>query len=482
MQFSHSYSYDDIILLPGSGIDFSVSDVSLETRLTKNISIKLPIVSSPMDTVTSPELAIQMALQGGISVIHCNQTIEEQVSQVQKVKRHHNGFIMDPVCFTPTDSLEQLISVQEKYKFTGFPVVDVDNRLLGIVSRRDIDFIDGDLSHVTVGDVMVSKCLITGSTSLTLDECANIIRHNKISRLPIVDDDGKLVSLVCRKDIKMLKMYPMATVNPLTNQLRVGAAVTTHMIDRERIIKLISAGVDFLVIDSSNGATQYQVDTLRFIKQNFDADGAVDVIAGNVVTKEQARYLINAGADALRVGMGIGSICTTQNVCGVGRGQASAVSEVSEISKDFEVPVIADGGISNSGQIVKALSLGASSVMLGSMLAGVDEAPGKTFYQNGVCLKEYRGMGSVSAMKHKGSQHRYLSTGNKVIVAQGVSGTVTSKGTLENYLPGVVKAIKHGFQNLKWVSLTDRIPLTIEIRTPAAVRDGNVHDLYSYEN
>ena len=290
MQFSHSYSYDDIILLPGSGIDFSVSDVSLETRLTKNISIKLPIVSSPMDTVTSPELAIQMALQGGISVIHCNQTIEEQVSQVQKVKRHHNGFIMDPVCFTPTDSLEQLISVQEKYKFTGFPVVDINNRLLGIVSRRDIDFIDGDPSHITVEDVMVSKCLITGSTSLTLDECANIIRHNKISRLPIVDNEGKLVSLVCRKDIKMLKMYPMATVNPLTNQLRVGAAVTTHMIDRERIRKLISAGVDFLVIDSSNGATQYQVDTLRFIKQktDVDVDGAVDVIAGNVVTKEQA--------------------------------------------------------------------------------------------------------------------------------------------------------------------------------------------------
>jgi len=473
-----SYSYDDIILLPGSQIDFSVADVNLQTKLTQNITLNLPIVSSPMDTVTSPELAIQLALQGGVSVIHCNQSIDDQVAQVSRVKRYRNGFIDEPITVNQTDTLQKVIDLKKQHGFSGFPVIDeTTGRVVGMVSRHDVDFIDDEPSNVLVKTVMNTD-FPTVRHNVTIEQCASVLRQCKVDRLPIIDSDGYLIKLACIKDLKTIKDHPLATINPKTQQLRVGAAVTTHNIDRERIDHLAEAGVDFFVIDASNGATLYQLETLSYIKKHYDT---IDVICGNVVTVEQANMLVTGGADAIRVGMGIGSICTTQNVCGVGRGQATAVKAVSE---SVNVPVIADGGISNTGQIVKALALGADTVMLGSMLAGVDEAPGQTFYQNGVCLKEYRGMGSANAMKQQGSQHRYLSTGNRVVVAQGVSGTVTSKGNLATYLPGLVKAVKHGFQNLAWKSLS-RVPSTpikMEIRTPAAVRDGNVHDLYSYEH
>lgn len=477
----YSYSYDDLILLPNGSstepINFTVDQVDLSTKITKNIKLNIPIISSPMDTVTGSKLAIQLALQGGIGILHCNQSIEEQVSELNRVKRFHNGFINDPVCFNPTDPISILIEKQNKCGFTGFPIVDADRKLLGIVSRRDVEFIDKDATDTPISKVMTPNPICT-TVNTPLEMCAELIRKNKLSRLPIVDEEGRLIKLVCRKDIKILREHPLANKHHVTKQLMVGAAVTTHPRDRERIDQLCKSQVDLLVIDASNGSTQYQIDTLHYIKSNY----SVDVLCGNVVNYSQGKLLVDAGADGLRVGMGIGSICTTQDVCGVGRGQASAVYCISKL----EVPIVADGGISNSGQIVKALSLGASAVMLGSMLAGTDEAPGEQIYQDGVRLKKYRGMGSISAMKQRGSQERYLSKNNKVVVAQGVSGTVTSKGRIDQYIPAILKAVKHGFQNLNVQSVQQmqkmHNELLMEIRTPAARQDGSVHHLFSYEH
>lgn len=475
----YSYSYDDIILLPSHEIDFPLDKVSLKTRVTQNIEINTPIISSPMDTVTEHEMAIQLALQGGIGILHCNQSIDSQVEQVLKVKRYHNGFINDPVTFSPTNLVSDVQTAQEEYKFTGFPIVTEHNFLVGMISRRDIDFTENP-DETMIKDVMIPfKELTVAPHTATLEECAAIIKKHKISRLPIIDEKGHLVKLVCRKDIKILKKYPLATLHPTTKQLRVGAAVTTHPSDIDRIHCLLNAEVDFLVIDASNGGTKYQLDTLNFIKK-ISPD--TDVLCGNVVTKEQASALIRAGANGLRVGMGIGSICTTQDVCGVGRGQASAVYAVSNSNyRETKIPVIADGGISNTGQIIKALALGADCVMLGSMLAGTDEAPGEYFYQEGVRVKKYRGMGSLGAMKMRGGAERYLSSNNKIIVAQGVTGTVTGKGRIEQYIPALIKAVKHGFQNLGWSSLQKRAAPKVEIRTSSAVIDGGVHHLFSYE-
>lgn len=500
-----SFGYDDLIVLPNSGahdafgfgvIDFPVDTVNLKTKVSTNIEINIPIVSSPMDTVTEAEMAIHLALQGGIGVIHCNQTIEKQVEAVLKVKRYHNGFINDPITFGPDNTAQDIIDAQAARGFSGFPIVDETGKLIGLVSRKEIDLLDSP-ETIKVKDIMMTD-LITAPDGLKLEEYAEIIKSKKMSRLPIVSGDGKLVKLVCRKDVRVLKEYPLATLHPETRQLRVGAAVTTHEKDKDRIYNLLEAGVDFLVIDSSNGATQYQIKTIDYIKSMRVACGSeADIVCGNVVTAKQAKALIKSGADGLRVGMGIGSICTTQNVTGVGRGQASAIYDVVRTvfdmtrvvrSDDFgntidepwsckDIPVIADGGISNTGHIVKALTLGASCVMLGSMLAGTDEAPGEYFYRDGVRIKKYRGMGSMEAMKMRGSKARYMSDG---IVAQGVAGAVTGKGSLSDYIPGLVKAVKHGFQNIGLKDMSHH-DVEFEIRTSASILDGNVHHLFTYD-
>lgn len=503
-----SYGYDDLIILPNSGaqdkfgfgvVDFTVDDVNLKTRVSTNIEINLPIVSSPMDTVTGADMAIHLALQGGIGVIHCNQSIADQAETVLKVKRYHNGFINYPITFGPDNTAKDIIDAQKEYGFSGFPIVDGDGNLLGLVSRKEIDMLDNP-EKIKVSDIMITT-LETAPDGLKLEEYAEIIKQKKMSRLPIVDD-GKLVKLVCRKDVRVLKEYPLATLHPETRQLMVGAAVTTHEKDRDRIYNLIEAGVDFLVIDSSNGATQYQINTLVYIKTVAASvcGRNIDVVCGNVVTAKQAAALVKAGADGLRVGMGIGSICTTQNVTGVGRGQASAIYDVvTTVFKmtrivqrdefgDIEnnpwggkiIPVIADGGISNSGHIVKALALGASCVMLGYMLAGTDEAPGDYFYRDGVRVKKYRGMGSLEAMKMSGSKARYMSTEGSCIVTHGVAGAVTGKGSLDTYVPTLAKAVRHGFQNIGWKEMLG-YEVEFEIRTNTSILDGNVHHIFTYD-
>ena len=482
------YSYDDLILLP-SYIDFTVNQVQLSTKISRNLSIKVPIVSSPMDTVTESEMAIKLALQGGIGIIHCNNSIEEQALEVRKVKRYNNGFITDPVVFSPNYTIRDILDARSRYGFDGYPITDdgsINSKFLGMISKKDFD-LETD-TNIKLEQIMNRDC-VTGTTDWDLDKAYQIIKQSKLSKLPILDSDGNLVSLICRKDLLSKTKFPLASYNQKTSHLIVGAAVSTHPDDRARIDRLVEEGVEIIVIDSAQGCSNFQLETLKYIKDKYpyiQDKNNVDVICGNVVTYDQAKILIDAGADGLRVGMGIGSICTTQNVCGVGRPQATAVYKVSSYGKQMGVPIIADGGVSSTGHMIKALSLGASGVMLGSMLAGTDEAPGEYIYEDGIRLKKYRGMGSLDAMKKKSATRYLADKKDSVKVAQGVSGKVTAKGSLTTYIPFLLQGLKHGFQDIGCDSiekLHERLSsgkLRFQLRTNNAVREGNVHNLYDY--
>jgi IMP dehydrogenase len=481
------YTYNDVIILPGH-IDFAINDVDLSSHLTKNIRVKVPLVSSPMDTVTESEMAIAMALVGGIGIIHYNCTIEHQAQEVAKVKRYENGFISDPVCVHPDDKISKIDEMAGTMGFSGAPVTDngkIGGKLLGIITKRDVDFIAN--RELRVADVMTTD-LVVAQEGCSLSQANEILRVSKKGKLPIVDDHGgyTLRSLMSRKDLLKNREYPGASKNPETKQLLVGAAVGTRPEDKDRVKALSAAGVDVLVIDSAQGDSKFQIEMIRWIKSTYPA---LDVIAGNAVTILQCKHLIEAGADGLRVGMGVGSICTTQEVCAVGRPQATAVAMTSAYASQFGVPVIADGGVANSGHVVKALALGASAVMMGSMLAGTSEAPGEFFYRDGIRLKRYRGMGSKEAMNARGggSAKRYFAESQTVRIAQGVSGAVQDKGSIISFVPYVLQGAKHGFQDMGYKSIDDLHQGTssgktrFEIRTAAAQVEGSVHSLHSYE-
>mmetsp|Transcript_21759 Transcript_21759/g.65388 ORF Transcript_21759/g.65388 Transcript_21759/m.65388 type:complete len:545 (-) Transcript_21759:177-1811(-) len=479
------YTYDDIICLPGH-ITFGVHEVTLESHVTRKIKLKTPIVSSPMDTVTESRMAIAMALQGGLGVIHTNLSMEDQVQEVLKVKKFRNGFIMDPVCIQPTMLLSELDQLRRRCGFTGFPVTEdgkMGSKLMGLITERDTDFM-ANRDTLSVGEVMTAvKDLITAKEGVELADANRIIRTTKKGKLPIVTDAGNLVALVTRTDLKKQADYPLATKDE-KGSLMVAAAVGTRASDRDRVRALVAAGVDAIVVDSSQGDSTFQHDILRWMKQEFPG---LQVIGGNVVTQRQAKHLIECGVDALRVGMGIGSICTTQEVCACGRAQASAVYNVARLARAYGVPVLADGGISSPGHIVKALCMGAGVAMCGSLLAGTEETPGEYFYSDdGTRLKLYRGMGSIDAMR-KGSDDRYFGTASSVKVAQGVSGSVQDKGSMHRYIPYLVQGLRHGMQDIGSKSvdeLREKLysgELRFELRSPAAQREGGVHGLHSFE-
>lgn len=482
----YSFAYDDLIFLPDY-INFNTDEIKLDSKLTRNISLKVPFVSSPMDTVTEHEMAIKMALLGGIGIIHCNNTIDDQVNHVKKVKRYNNGFISNPIVFKPDNTIQDVIDMKEKLNFSGFPITEngqCNSKLLGLVCNRDIDFIEDNSTLLSEIMTKTEDLIVGNGDEITLGEATKIILKTKKSRLPIIDSNNNLISLVCRKDIRNNQNYPYASKNKKTKQLLVGASVSTSPGYEQRVAELIKAGVDVIVVDSSQGNSIYQINTIKHIKDNYPD---IDVIAGNVVSPNQSKKLIDAGADALRVGMGIGSICTTQEVCGVGRAQASAVFHVSQYAKEYGVPIIADGGISNSGHIIKALGIGASTVMMGSLLAGTDESPGKYYYKDGIRLKKYRGMGSLESMSNNKCD-RYFINKSSIKVAQGVSGEVIGKGTLEKHLNYLIKGVKHGFQNLGSQNINiihNKIndgEMGLEIRTAPAQSEAGIHNLYSYSD
>ncbi len=475
-------TYDDLIVLPGY-IDFQASEVSLEINVTRNLRIKRPIVSSPMDTVTEWKMAAYLGLLGGLGIIHYNNTIEAQVEHVRKVKRFENGFIVDPVVLSPKHTVADVDALKREQGFSGVPITEdgtLGSKLMGIVTNRDIDF-EKDRS-TPLRDVMTTD-LVTANEGVTLHVANQILKQSKKGKLPVVDGDFRLVALLSRTDLLKNKDYPFASKN-VGKQLLVGAAVSTKPEDRERVEALASVGTDVILIDSAQGFSAYQLEMLKFIKSNFPD---VEVIAGNVVTSDQCKALIDAGADALRVGMGPGSICITQNMMAVGRPQASAVFHCSRYAKQHGVSVIADGGIQGIGHIAKALACGASAAMAGYLLAGTAEAPGEYFYENGMRVKRYRGMASIEAMAVGGGK-RYLEEKNNdlVVVPQGVSGTVLDRGSLTDYVPYLMKGLQQSFQDMGTrdaAALHDAVfsgRLRFETRTTAAQAEGSVHSLYSY--
>lgn len=475
------FTYEDFILLPAH-TDFKVSDVSLRSPLTRNITIESPVVSSPMDTVTESEMATYMALLGGMGFIHYNNTIEEQAAEVQKVKRFEKGFITEPVVLSPENRISDVDRIKREYGFSGIPVTEDgtrDTKLVGIVTARDIDFEPDRRKRLR--EVMTTD-VVTAHVGVTLAEANRILVKCKKGKLPIVDDQGRLVALVCRTDMLKNEEYPIASKNK-EKQLLVGAAVSTFDEDKERVKALAQAGIDVIVIDSSQGDTVFEIHMLEWIKKSFPK---IDVVGGNVVTGKQCKNLIAAGVDALRVGMGAGSICITQTALAVGRAQAAAVYHCANTAREHGIPIIADGGISNAGHIVKALAMGASTVMMGRLLAGTTEAPGEYFYEDGQRLKKYRGMASLEAMEVGGGK-RYFSHKDRIRVVQGVEGTVVDKGSIRTFVPYLTQSLRHSLHELGCRSvealhaaLMDGT-LRLEQRSTSAQVEGGVHGLYSYE-
>ncbi len=476
-------TYNDFILLPGH-IDFNVDEVQLDSRLTRNLMLKRPIVSSPMDTVTESKMAIQMALLGGIGIIHYNNTVEEQAKHVRKVKRFENGFIAEPVVLRSDNTIADVRRIKEQYGFSGIPITEdgkLGSKLVGIVTQRDISFETNDTKSLS--DVMTTE-VITAPVGITLLEGNNILKESKKGKLPIVDKEGRLVSLMSRTDLLKNEDFPYASKNK-DKQLLVGAAISTKEEDKDRLDALADAGVDVIVIDASQGDSVYQIDQVKYAKNKYSH---LEVIGGNVVMARQCKSLIDAGVDALRIGMGSGSICITQEALAVGRAQGSAIYHCAKFAREYaKIPMIADGGISNLGHLIKALALGASSVMLGGMLAGTTETPGEYFYEGGVRLKKYRGMASFEAMDAGGAK-RYFSDEDKVKVAQGVTGAVVDRGSVVDLVGYLEQSIKHSMQDLGCRTLEDlhkalyNETLRFEIRSSSAQAEGGVHGMYSYKD
>ena len=465
-------TYDDVLLLPGYS-EVLPRDASTATKLTRNITLNIPLVSAAMDTVTEANLAIAVALEGGIGFIHKNMTKEAQAAQVRKVKRSQSGMILDPVTLKETKTVNDAVGLMREHKIGGIPVVNDQDQLIGIVTNRDLRF--EKLDHRPVSDVMTRDNLITAKPGITLEEAETTLQQHKIEKLPIVDDAGKLVGLITYKDILKNRDRPNACKDEY-GRLRVGAAVGVTPDILERIEVLVNAGVDVVAVDTAHGHSRGVIDTVRKVKEAFPK---LDIVAGNVATADGAKALADAGADAVKVGVGPGSICTTRVVAGVGMPQLTAVTEAVRGLAGTGVPVIADGGIRYSGDVVKALAGGASSVMVGSLLAGTEEAPGEVILLEGRKFKSYRGMGSVEAME-EGSKDRYFQDAEddiKKLVPEGIVGRVPYKGMVGEVLYQLVGGLRAGMGYVGAGSIEALAEAKFVKITSAGVVESHPHDI-----
>ncbi|MCF2491272.1 IMP dehydrogenase [Dyadobacter sp. CY347] len=465
-------TYDDVLLIPGYS-EILPRNTTTKTKLTRNIELNIPLVSAAMDTVTEFDLAIAMAQEGGIGIIHKNMSLEAQAEQVRKVKRSESGMILDPITLSDTATLGDAHQIMREFKIGGIPVIDKDHKLIGILTNRDLRFEREMAKPVT--DIMTKDNLITASDGLSLDDAEKILQEYKIEKLPIVDSEYRLTGLITYKDILKRKSHPNACKDEY-GRLRVGAAVGVTADLLKRVEALVKAGVDVISLDTAHGHSYGVIEALKSVKKQFPK---LDVIAGNVATGEGAKALADAGADAVKVGVGPGSICTTRIIAGIGVPQLTAVMWAAEALKDTDVPVIADGGIRFSGDMTKALAGGASTIMIGSMLAGSDEAPGEIVIYEGRKFKAYRGMGSVEAMED-GSKDRYFQDAEddvKKLVPEGIVGRVPFKGKVSEIVYQMVGGLKAGMGYCGAGDIASLQKAQFVKITSAGVKESHPHDV-----
>jgi IMP dehydrogenase len=478
-------TYNDFIILPGF-IDFPAGDVNVSGQFTRKIRLHMPVASSPMDTVSETDMVRAMALMGGIGVIHNNCPIPRQAAMVKAVKLYRNGFIMRPKALRPEDPISMVHEINDHLGISGILVTNngtSNGVLLGIVCMKDVDYLKD--KTIKVSQVMLHRDkMTTAQYPIKLEEAMDILNRSRHGYLPVVNSKDEVMSLCSRRDAAKARSFPNASIDA-NGQLLCAAATSTREEDKARVVALAKAGVDVLVLDSSQGNTVYQISFIKWVKQSFPN---IEIIAGNVVTQDQAKNLIDAGADGLRIGMGSGSICITQEILACGRPQGTAVYKVGKYAATRGVPCIADGGLRNVGDICKALAIGANTVMLGSMLSGTSETPGEYFFKDGIRLKTYRGMGSIEAMSQgKESGKRYLSENEVIQVAQGVSGHVVDKGSAIKLLSYINKGMQQSAQDIGETSF-DAVrkkmyegQVLFDKRSSTAQGEGGVHSLHSYE-
>lgn len=463
-------TFDDVLLSPRFS-DFVPADVTTKTQLTANIALNIPLLSSPMDTVTESEMAIALAKEGGLGIIHKNLSTEVQTEEVTKVKRSANGIIVDPVTLPPSAPVNEARRVMDQHHVSGVPIIGDDGKLAGIITRRDLRFLESN--DLSIKEVMTKDNLVTATGTVTLAEAEQILTAKKVEKLLLVDEEYKLTGLITIKDIDMMNRFPQASKDSM-GRLRAGAAV--GVMDFDRVQSLINADVDVLVVDSAHGHSKNVIETVREIKKNW----SIDVIAGNVATAEGCEDLIRAGADAVKVGIGPGSICTTRVVSGVGVPQITAIHDTSQVALKHGIPIIADGGVRFSGDITKAIAAGASVVMIGGLFAGVAESPGEVILYQGRTFKVYRGMGSLGAMV-RGSKERYrqgsITDGGK-LVPEGVEGRVPFKGNLSAFVYQLVGGLRSGMGYCGTKTIEElRKDATFIRVTSASVRESHPHDI-----
>jgi len=470
--FEDAYTYDDVLIVPLKS-DILPTEVRTTTRLTNRIELNIPIVSAAMDTVTESHLAIALAQQGGIGIIHKNMSIEKQAGEVDKVKRSESGMIVDPITMSPNQKIEDAVKLMAHYKISGVPITE-NGRLVGILTNRDLRF--ETRFHLPIREVMTKDNLVTVSVGTTLDEAQRILHKHRIEKLLVVDKDQQLKGLITVKDITKKIKYPLAAKDQ-HGRLRVGAAVGATGDFMERITELVRAKVDAVAIDTAHGHSARVIEAVRQAKRQFPD---LDLIVGNIATEEAARDLVAVGADAVKVGMGPGSICTTRVVSGVGMPQITAIMSCVKATREAGIPLIADGGIKFSGDITKALAAGADTVMIGSLFAGTDESPGETILYQGRTFKAYRGMGSLGAMQ-EGSRDRYgqdqAAPGK--LVPEGIEGRVAYKGPLSSMVLQLVGGLRSGMGYCGTHTISDLQGKTRFIKiTEASLRESHVHDVF----